>query len=113
LPPDAVLPAWASHAEGRFASDPAVLERMRTGYAAFVYCRRDGEASLSPEIVPNGSLLGIAGVTNRAGNVLALMPHPERDAWGFMHPHRANGNDALSPSGGIALFESFAAALRQ
>jgi phosphoribosylformylglycinamidine (FGAM) synthase-like amidotransferase family enzyme len=85
-------------------------------HLAFLYCERDG--ATTPEAVPNGSALGVAGITNRAGNVLALMPHPERDAWIFMHNDaartRAQGdrNATLGVSGGIALFQSFAAALR-
>ncbi|MFY9778912.1 MAG: phosphoribosylformylglycinamidine synthase I [Candidatus Baltobacteraceae bacterium] len=116
LPPDAVLPAWASHCEGRLAAQPATLERIaREGNVTFVYCDARGEAT--PGAVPNGSALGAAGLTNRAGNVLALMPHPERDGWTFMHHdarrEAARGATAamLAPSGGIALFESLARAL--
>lgn len=113
LPSNAVLPAWASHGEGRFAAEPETLERVRESALAFVYCDRNGAQALDRAIVPNGSPLGIAGITNRGGNVLALMPHPERAAWGFMDPHRADGEAALAPCGGIALFQSFAAALRR
>ncbi len=116
LPPDTILPAWASHCEGRLAAEPATLERIeREGHVAFVYCDANGETT--PEAVPNGSALGAAGLTNKAGNVLALMPHPERDGWTFMaHDERraeARGEMAwmLATSGGIALFESFARAL--
>ena len=54
---------------------------------------------------------------NARGNVLALMPHPERDAWTFMHHddarERARGDAAgmLAASGGIALFAGLAAAV--
>jgi phosphoribosylformylglycinamidine synthase subunit PurQ / glutaminase len=109
---NAVVPAWASHGEGRLAADTHVLERMRVhGHLAFVYCDREGETA--GEVVPNGSALGVAGITNRMGNVLAIMPHPERDAWTFMHPEEHGSRaDMLAPSGGIELFKSFAAALR-
>jgi phosphoribosylformylglycinamidine (FGAM) synthase-like amidotransferase family enzyme len=58
-------------------------------------------------------------LTNRAGNVLAIMPHPERDAWTFMHRDgdaaksaaRGNAQAMLAPSGGIKFFEAFAAGL--
>jgi phosphoribosylformylglycinamidine synthase I len=117
LSEETVLPAWASHGEGRLAADSATLEKMRSrDHLAFVYCDRHGVTT--PEAVPNGSALGVAGVINRAGNVLALMPHPERDAWTFMHNDasrsQARGDRAatLGVSGGIALFQSFAAALR-
>ena len=130
LPPNAVIPAWASHGEGRLAAHDDVLKRIeREGHLAFVYCdphgRTEAEAyedgtearSGADDIVPNGSALGAAGIVNAVGNVLAIMPHPERDAWTFNHHdesrERARGNTSamLAPSGGIALFESFAKAL--
>jgi phosphoribosylformylglycinamidine synthase I len=110
----AVIPAWAAHAEGRLAASVDELERIvRGGHLAFVYSTRDGE--IRNDAVPNGSALGAAGLVNAAGNVLAIMPHPERDAWTFMHREDAERarsiDDALRPSGGITLFETFAKAL--
>jgi len=116
LPPGIVIPAWASHGEGRLAAAPDVLQRLeREHRVAFTYCAADG--SVTPQSVPNGSALGAAALVNGRGNVLAIMPHPERDAWTFMHHddtrERARGNTAamLGTSGGIALFEGLAAAL--
>jgi phosphoribosylformylglycinamidine synthase len=116
LPPGAVIPGWASHGEGRLAAHPDVLARMkREGRIAFVYCDARGEPAT--DAVPNGSALGAAAIVNGRGNVLAIMPHPERDAWTFMHHdaarERARGSASamLETSGGIALFQSFAAAL--
>jgi phosphoribosylformylglycinamidine synthase len=112
LPANAVLPAWASHGEGRLAARPDVLARLADeGHVAFVYC--DARGNASPEAVPNGSALGAAA----RGNVLALMPHPERDAWTYMHHdeqrERARGNASamLAASGGIALFRGLANAV--
>jgi phosphoribosylformylglycinamidine synthase len=42
----------------------------------FRYCNENGD--VTPESNPNGSLNGIAGIVNPAGNVLGMMPHPER-----------------------------------
>jgi len=42
----------------------------------FRYCSADGE--VSPQFNPNGSISNIAGVSNARGNVLGMMPHPER-----------------------------------
>ena len=116
LAPGTVLPGWASHAEGRLAAQPDVLARLeRDGLVAFVYCDACGE--VTPQSVPNGSALGAAAVVNERGNVLAIMPHPERDAWTFMHHDasreaaRGDARAMLAPSGGIALFEGLAAAL--
>jgi phosphoribosylformylglycinamidine synthase len=112
----AVLPAWASHGEGRLAAAPEVLDRLeREGRVAFVYC--DANGNVSEAAVPNGSALGAAGLINDRGNVLALMPHPERDAWTFMHhgtqreAARGNATAMLAPSGGIDLFRGLARAL--
>ena len=118
LPSDSVLPAWASHGEGRLAAQPAVLERLeREGHVAFVYTDAAGNASRAA--IPNGSALGAAALVNARGNVLAIMPHPERAAWTYMAHgaarDRARGSAAkmLAPSGGIALFAGLAAALRR
>jgi len=118
LPRDAVIPAWASHGEGRLAAQPAVLERLaREGRVAFVYSDAAGNATR--EAIPNGSALGAAALINTRGNVLAVMPHPERAAWTFMlHGElreRARGDAAkmLAPAGGTALFAGLAGALRR
>lgn len=111
-----ILPAWLAHAEGRLAADEAELDRLEAGgFIAFVYCDRDGRRIAAP----NGSARGAAAVTNPTGNVLAIMPHPERDAWTFMHRDgdvaraaaRGDARAMLAPSGGIRLFEAFAAGL--
>lgn len=119
MAPETVFPAWASNAEGRLAASLAVLERIVAGeHAAFKYCEPDG--TLSADAIPNGSALGVAALCNAEGNVLAIMPHPERDAWTFMHQsgperERARGDATamLRPSGGTALFLGLAAALRR
>lgn len=111
LEPGTILPAWAAHGEGRLAASPERLDEVvRGNHLAFVYA--DATGATGDGTVPNGSALGCAALVNRAGNVLAIMPHPERDAWNFNHLGRSVGVDPLSPSGGARLFESFAAALR-
>lgn len=57
-----------AHGEGNYVAEEAVLKELQeNGQIVFTY----GEN-------PNGSMLNIAGITNRAGNVLGMMPHPER-----------------------------------
>lgn len=112
LAPGALIPAWAAHGEGRLAATPEHLEEIAGGgHLAFVYAHADG--SVDEAAVPNGSALGCAGLTNREGNVLAIMPHPERDAWNYNHPDRREGAEMLAPSGGVTLFKAFAEALRR
>ncbi|MBV9718039.1 MAG: phosphoribosylformylglycinamidine synthase I [Candidatus Eremiobacteraeota bacterium] len=113
LPPGALVPAWAAHAEGRLAATPQHLDEIVVGdHLAFLYAHADG--TVDDAAVPNGSALHCAGLVNREGNVLAIMPHPERDGWNFNHLDRADGDDVLAPSGGAVLFRSFvhAVALR-
>ncbi|MSP22672.1 MAG: phosphoribosylformylglycinamidine synthase subunit PurQ [Dehalococcoidia bacterium] len=66
-----------SHGEGNYFADQQTLDRLEdTGRIAFRYCDSDG--SITPEANPNGSQRNIAGVLNERGNVLGMMPHPER-----------------------------------
>jgi phosphoribosylformylglycinamidine synthase len=72
-----VLRVPISHGEGNYFADPATFERLESeGRVAFRYCSADGD--VTEEANPNGSLGNIAGVTNAEGNVLGMMPHPER-----------------------------------
>ncbi|HEY6486847.1 MAG TPA: phosphoribosylformylglycinamidine synthase I [Candidatus Cybelea sp.] len=112
LSEQALVPAWAAHAEGRLAATGEHLEEIvDAGHLAFVYAHPDG--SVDAAAVPNGSALGCAGLVNREGNVLAVMPHPERDGWEFNHLQRRRHEDVLAPSGGSLLFESFVKALER
>ncbi len=70
-----VLKLPIAHAEGRYYADPETLARLEgEGQVVFRYAPLAGEA----EYNPNGSLNDIAGLVNERGNVLGLMPHPER-----------------------------------
>lgn len=112
LDANSVIPAWVAHGQGRLAATDEHMKEIESGgHIAFVYSNADG--TVDARAVPNGSALACAGLTNRAGNVLAIMPHPERDAWNFNHPDRKGEGDILAPSGGAALFTSFARALRR
>ncbi len=75
------IPMPVAHAEGRFTSgDPALFSALHhAGQLAFRYVSHDGEAAGDHN--PNGAELDTAGLVSSRGNVLALMPHPERAAW--------------------------------
>ncbi|MHB8147159.1 MAG: phosphoribosylformylglycinamidine synthase I [Vulcanimicrobiaceae bacterium] len=108
----ALIPAWAAHGQGRLAATRKHLREIERGaHLAFTYARADG--STDAGATPNGSAMGCAGLVNRDGNVLAIMPHPERDGWNFNHPDRRHGRDMLAPSGGAALFSSFVAGVHR
>jgi phosphoribosylformylglycinamidine synthase len=69
-----------AHGEGCFYADDATLDGLdRDGQVLFRYVHPDGTTAGGEEdrANPNGSLRAIAGVTNAAGNVAGLMPHPE------------------------------------
>lgn len=69
-----------AHGEGRFVTKDTDLikELEKNDQIAFRYCDEDGKVSEDPEVTLNGSTAAIAGICNPAGNVVALMPHPER-----------------------------------
>ena len=68
-----------SHGEGRYVADPTTLDALeRDGRVALRYADADGSVGFASN--PNGSERGIAGIVNERGNVLGLMPHPERAA---------------------------------
>ena len=88
-----VIPVPMAHAEGRFTTaDPRVLQSVEErGLAAFRYVRYDGALAEGYPANPNGALADLAGVCNPAGNVLALMPHPERASWLWQLPQGLPG----------------------
>lgn len=72
-----VLRIPISHGEGSYFADAATLEQLTDEERiAFRYCEADGSVTASAN--PNGSVGNVAGILNEDGNVLGLMPHPER-----------------------------------
>ena len=87
--PGQALRVPISHGEGRYYTDEATLDELEVnGRVAFRYCTPEGE--VTPEANPNGSLRNIAGIVNQQGNVLGMMPHPERASESLM-----GGTDGL------------------
>lgn len=75
--PGQLLRVPVSHGEGRYYADEATLNALDdAGRVVFRYADERGE--LTPEANPNGSERNIAGIMNERGNVLGMMPHPER-----------------------------------
>ena len=72
-----ILAVPISHGEGNYQADAQTIDMLeRTGRVVFRYCTPEGE--ITPEVNPNGSANNIAGIINERGNVLGMMPHPER-----------------------------------
>ena len=66
-----------AHGEGNYVADEDVLDRLEDeNRIAFRYSDADG--NVTPQANPNGSARNIAGILNERGNVLGMMPHPER-----------------------------------
>jgi len=72
-----------AHGEGRFMIDDELLSKLKENkQILFRYADKDGNIDCSYPVTPNGATDGIAGISNPAGNVMAIMPHPERDPLG-------------------------------
>jgi len=83
-----------AHGDGRYSADDETLERLEgEGRVVFRYAPSELEAEEAYN--PNGSIHDIAGIVNEGGNVLGMMPHPERAV-----------DPLLGPADGLPLFES-------
>jgi phosphoribosylformylglycinamidine synthase len=88
-----------AHGEGNYEADAETLERVEAeGRVVFRYVDASGEVTAAAN--PNGSRNSIAGITNESGNVLGMMPHPERAM-----------EAVLGSTDGIGVFTSLAASL--
>ncbi len=89
-----VLKLPIAHAEGNYYTDPVTLSALQANaQIVFRYCDREG--NVTPDSNPNGSIDNIAGIRNAGGNVLGLMPHPERCA-----------EEMLNNKDGLLIFQS-------
>ncbi len=99
--PQEVVRMPIAHGDGRYYAPTELLAQLERGrQVVFRYVDREGRAT--SEANPNGSCNGVAGIVNASGNVLGLMPHPERCSEALL-----GGED------GRRLFESAALWLRQ
>jgi phosphoribosylformylglycinamidine synthase len=77
--PGEILRIPVAHGDGNYFTDQATLDRLNEReLVVFRYC--DDEGRVTAESNPNGAMENIAGIINEQGNVLGLMPHPERAA---------------------------------
>jgi phosphoribosylformylglycinamidine synthase I len=95
-PEGQVLRVPVAHGEGCFVADEPVLDRLeQEGRVAFRYCDAQGRVTADANL--NGSARNIAGIVSAAGNVLGMMPHPERAV-----------DELLGGEDGVPLFQSLA-----
>lgn len=83
-----VITLPVAHGEGKFVAqdNDTLLKLQNNGQVVFRYCSENGQSADYPAN-PNGSIADIAGITDRTGRVLGLMPHPERHFLFVHHPH--------------------------
>ncbi|MHC4519807.1 MAG: phosphoribosylformylglycinamidine synthase I [Planctomycetota bacterium] len=95
-----------AHGEGKVVTkDQETLQRLQAeGHVAFQYVDANGQEGPYP-VNPNGSVASIAGLTDRTGRVLGLMPHPERFVRRTQHPHWSRLGEDLDPDG-IKIFRN-------
>jgi phosphoribosylformylglycinamidine synthase len=97
--PGQVLAIPIAHADGGYYADAGTVKRLEdSGRVVFRYSTPGGEAS--DDANPNGSVSNIAGIMNEAGNVMGMMPHPERAC-----------EEALGSTDGRGVFESVISAV--
>jgi phosphoribosylformylglycinamidine synthase len=102
-----VFPLPVAHGEGKFVAEtPALLRALqKNGQVAFRYVDAKGRAARYPDN-PNGSTAGIAGITNPGGNILGLMPHPERHAFPLQHSHWTRVSPRPKTGVGLQIFKN-------
>ena len=72
-----VLRLPIAHGEGNYYAEQKIIDELENeNRIIFKYADEKGE--ITPEANPNGSINNIAGIINKEGNVLGMMPHPER-----------------------------------
>ncbi len=84
---DEISPIPIAHAEGRFVAPKEIIERIeKEKLVVFRYCDEKGNIEDEYPVNPNGSINNIAGICDKNGRVLGLMPHPERAFEDYQFP---------------------------
>ena len=92
--PHQVITLPIAHGEGRYYAAPDTLKALEdNNQVLFRYCSASGE--INEDSNPNGSMDNIAGIVNQQGNILGMMPHPERAS-----------DSMLGDTDGLAIFET-------
>ncbi len=102
---DEALEMPVAHGEGKLvARDPQVIkELIENGQVVYRYASPSGGAPVYPDD-PNGSVDNIAGICDKTGRVLGLMPHPERYIVGYQHPRWTREKRENREGDGMRLF---------
>ncbi len=114
-----VFPLPIAHAEGRFVFRDEDMDKVKS-HIGLTYCTSDGSVPDGWPDNPNGSVLNIAALMNAEGNVLAMMPHPERSyhlwqvppymegSWGHRRRNSSLKDIEEHPGPGAIIFQGLA-----
>ncbi|MDP6547463.1 MAG: phosphoribosylformylglycinamidine synthase I [Candidatus Woesearchaeota archaeon] len=94
-----------AHGEGCFTTkDKSLIKKLeKNKQIIFKYCNESGKIVNKFPINPNGAINNIAAISNKQGNVMAIMPHPERASFNWQVPNSAKNNEKTNA---IKIFES-------
>jgi len=109
LKKDEILRIPIAHAEGRFTTknEKLIQKLADNGQVVFQYCDKNGKITDKFPINPNGAVNNIAAISNPQGNVMSIMPHPERSNWLRQMPgFHGSFEKAEQPGPGRKIFES-------
>ena len=100
-----IIKVPVAHGEGRFTTkDKELIKQLeKNRQITFKYCDENGKVVNKFPINPNGAVNNIAAISNKEGNVMAIMPHPERAAYNWMVPDTIKNN---AKTNAIKIFES-------
>jgi len=100
IKPGSIITCPIAHFEGNYFADSDTIKSLEDkGQVVFRYCGKNGEVDFdNREINPNGSCHSIAGICNQKGNVVGLMPHPDRAAESLI--------GYVGADSGLSVFES-------
>ena len=112
---DTVIPIPIAHGEGRFVTrDKGLLGKLiKNRQIVFRYSTKEGKTEENFPTNPNGAVYNIAAITNKKGNVMAIMPHPERASFIRQLPDKVDLKNKAktiagmeSPAPARAIFDS-------
>lgn len=100
-----IIKVPVAHGEGRFITkDKNLIKKLeKNKQIAFQYCDERGKVVNKFPINPNGAMNNIAAISNKKGNVMAMMPHPERASYNWQVPDSIKNNERTNA---IRIFES-------
>ena len=102
---DEIIAIPIAHGEGRYVTrDKELLDKLiKNKQILFRYSTKDGKIEESFPTNPNGAIYNIAAICNKKGNVMAMMPHPERASFIRQLPDIAESKN--NAAGNIAEIE--------